>query len=122
MGAEDATIAALGLEFGAATDALVEILASVRRHRFLFCDAALGTSNNRLKDHGVRHSFGCRRNLNAAFTQDSAKPIGESASRRQIRKAPAIINLSVPRNSASMSRFNLPRLMKAYNPTAQFDT
>ena len=51
IGAENATIPTLGLQFGAAAGALVEILASVGRHRFLSCGAAPGTSNDRLKDH-----------------------------------------------------------------------
>jgi hypothetical protein len=57
IGAEDTTVATPGLQFGTAAGALVEILASVGRHRFTFCGAAPRTGNDRLKDHNVQRSF-----------------------------------------------------------------
>ena len=54
IGAEHATIATLGLQFGAAAGAFVEIPASVGRHRFHFRGTATRTDNDRLKDHSIR--------------------------------------------------------------------
>ena len=51
IGAEHATIATLGLQLGAAAGALVEIPASVGRHRFHFRGAATRTGKDRMKDH-----------------------------------------------------------------------
>jgi hypothetical protein len=54
IGAEHATIAALGLQLRAAAGAFVEVPASVGRHRFQFRGAAARTGNDRLKDHNIQ--------------------------------------------------------------------
>jgi hypothetical protein len=54
-------------------------------------------------------------------SKPSAKLFDERVSRHQIGKAPAIIDLVLPKSSASMSRLNVSRLMKLNDPAAQFD-
>src|SRR5215475_2343525 len=54
------------------------------------------------------------------FAQCSAETVDEGASHFQIGKPPAVRRFSFSGNlRASMSRLNMPRLMKIHNPSAQ---
>src|SRR3974377_122913 len=62
-----------------------------------------------------------RKSSASCFVECSAKPFGDGASRRQIEKAPAVINLSASECSTSKSRRGVVRLVKIDDLTVQFD-
>src|SRR6516165_3052553 len=62
-----------------------------------------------------------RRSSAGCFVKRSAKLFGKGARRRQIEKAPAVINLPLSECSASKSRRGVVRLVKTDNLTVQFD-
>ena len=55
------------------------------------------------------------------FVERSAKLFGKGARRRQIEKAPAVIDLPASECSTSKSRRGVVRLVKTDNLTVQFD-
>src|SRR6516165_1470163 len=66
---------------------------------------------------------GRARSSASCFLQRSAELFDKRASRLQIGKAPTIVGFAFSsRNcTASVSRLNVPRLVKIYDPTAQTD-
>src|SRR6516225_6506082 len=62
-----------------------------------------------------------RKSSAGCFVKRSAKLFGKGARRRQIEKAPAVINLPVSECSTSKSQCGVVQLVKTDNLTVQFD-
>src|ERR1700745_2101281 len=62
-----------------------------------------------------------RKSSAGCFVKRSAKLFGKGARRRQIEKAPAVINLPVSERSTSKSQRGVVQLVKTDNLTVQFD-
>jgi hypothetical protein len=62
-----------------------------------------------------------RKSSAGCFVKRSAKLFGKGARRRQIEKAPAVINLPVSECSTSKSQWGVVQLVKTDNLTVQFD-
>jgi hypothetical protein len=62
-----------------------------------------------------------RKSSAGCFVKRSAKLFGKGSRRRQIEKAPAVINLPVSERSTSKSQRGVVQLVKTDNLTVQFD-